>query len=107
MGSRTVYGVAHLLDYEYPGQHWVPKLVTLWYTSLETQRCQGYSRRLPALSCLPAIKVYPLNLESQNQAKNIPVGLSSSQIKIWGKSVQGFLSYDRTDKQSLQLYMYR
>ena len=42
-----------------------------------------------------AIKVDPLNLESQNQTKNIPVGLSSSPIKIWDKSVQGFLSYDR------------
>ena len=28
-----------------------------------------------------AIKVDPLNLESQNQAKNIPVGLLSSSIK--------------------------
>jgi len=26
-----------------------------------------------------------LNLESQNQAKNIPMVLPSSQIKIWGK----------------------
>ena len=47
-----------------------------------------------------AIKVFPLNLESQNQAKNIPVDLPSSPIKIWGKSVQGFLSYDRTKKQT-------
>ena len=36
----------------------------------------------------------PLNLESQNQPKNIPVGLPSSLIKIRGKSVQGFLSLD-------------
>ena len=41
-----------------------------------------------------------LNLESQNQAKNISVGLPSSPIKIWGKSVQGFLSYDQTNKQT-------
>ena len=46
------------------------------------------------------IKVDPLNLESQNQAKNIPVGLPSSPIKIWGKSVQGFRSYERTIKQT-------
>ena len=26
------------------------------------------------------------------------MGLPSSPIKIWGKSVQGFLSYDRTNK---------
>ena len=29
----------------------------------------------------------------------IPVGLPSSQIKICGKLVKGFLSYDRTNKQ--------
>ena len=47
-----------------------------------------------------AIKVDPLNLESQNQAKNIPVGL----LRQIGA---GFLGYDRTnkqtDKQRLQL----
>ena len=31
-----------------------------------------------------------------NQAKNIPIIRPCSQIKIWGKSVQCFLSYDRT-----------
>ena len=31
-------------------------------------------------------------LESQNQAKNIIVALQSYPIKIWGKSVKGFLS---------------
>ena len=40
-----------------------------------------------------------LNQESQSQAKNIPVVLPSSPIKIRGKSVKGFLSYDRTNKQ--------
>ena len=39
-----------------------------------------------------------LKLESQNQAKNIPMGLLSSPIKIFGKSVTGCLSYDRTKK---------
>ena len=47
-----------------------------------------------------SVKVDTLNLESQNQAKNIPVGLPSSPIKIWGKLVQGFLSYDRKNKQT-------
>ena len=42
----------------------------------------------------------PLNFESENQVKNISVALSSSQIKIWGKSVKGFMSYDRTHKQT-------
>ena len=58
-----------------------------------------------------ASKVDPLNLESQNQAKNSLVGLPSSTIKIWGKSVKELLSYDRrnkqTDKQKLQLYIHR
>ena len=40
-----------------------------------------------------------LKLESQNQAKNIPMGLPSSPIKIFGKSVTGCLSYDRTKKK--------
>ena len=35
----------------------------------------------------------PLNLESQNQAQNIPVGLPSSQIKIWFK-FQDIISSD-------------
>ena len=43
------------------------------------------------------LKVDILNLEFQNQAKNIPVVLPRSPIKIWGKSVQGLLSYDRTN----------
>ena len=44
-----------------------------------------------------------------NQAKNIPVVLSSSPIKIRSKSVKGFMIYDRrykqTDKQRLLLYI--
>ena len=48
--------------------------------------------------------VEPLNLESQNQAKNILVDLPSSQIKIWRKSVQGSLSYDRTNKKTNRDY---
>ena len=49
---------------------------------------KSYSRRLPALKRFYrgtkffTIKVDPVNLESQNQAKNIPMGLLSSSIKI-------------------------
>ena len=74
---------------------------------------KSYSRHLPALeqfypeSKFSAIKAEPLNLEFQNKAKNIPVGLPNSPIKICGESVKGFLSYDRTNKQRLQLYKYR
>ena len=46
------------------------------------------------------MRVDLLDLEYQNQAKNIPVSLPSSPNKIWGKSVQGFLSYDLTNKQT-------
>ena len=45
------------------------------------------------------IEVDSLNLESWNQDKNILVGLPSSTITVGGKSVKGFLSYDRTNKQ--------
>jgi len=60
----------------------------------------------------PHLFVYynPLNLESQNQAKNIPLAFPSSTIKLWDKLGKGFLSYDRTNKQTnkqrLQLYIY-
>ena len=40
-----------------------------------------------------------LNLDSQ-QAKNIPVVLPSSPIKIWDKSVKGFMSYDQINNQT-------
>ena len=52
-----------------------------------------------------------LNLESQNQTKDIPVFFPSSPIKIWGISVQEFRSYDRTNKQTVRytttLYVFR
>ena len=52
----------------------------------------------------------PLNLKSQNQAKNIPAFFSGSPVKVWDKLGKWLLSYDRTykqiDKQSLQLYLY-
>ena len=39
-------------------------------------------------------------LEFQNQAKNISVALTSFRIKIWGKSVKGFHSYDQKNQQT-------
>ena len=51
-----------------------------------------------------AIKVDPLNLEFKKKVKNIPVDLPSYPIKIWGKSVKGFLSYDLTNKQTNRDY---
>ena len=48
-----------------------------------------------------------MHFESQNQTKNISVGLPKSPIKIWGKSVQqGVLSYDRTNKQTPRKTLY-
>ena len=38
--------------------------------------------------------------KSQNQTKNIPGAISRSPIKVLSKSVQGFLSYDQTNKQT-------
>ena len=45
-----------------------------------------------------------LNLKSQNQTKNIPVVLPSYPIKIWGKSILEFLSYDLTNQQTNRDY---
>ena len=44
------------------------------------------------------LKVDPLSLESQNQT--FPWISRVPQFKIWGKSVQGFRSYDQTNKQT-------
>ena len=52
------------------------------------------------LDVLSDVKSEHTNLESQNQVKSIPVLLRRSSIKLWGKSVQGFLSFDRTNKQT-------
>ena len=79
--------------------------VLAWEPSAD-QFTKSYPRRLPALirflqgNEIFAIKVDPHNLESINPAKNITVGLQSSPTKIWGKSVKGFLSYDRTNIQT-------
>ena len=57
-----------------------------WEPSV-AQVTHSYSRCLPALCKFTgkqnfAIKVDPLNLDSQNQTKNIPVVLPSSSMKI-------------------------
>ena len=62
-------------------------LLLAWEPSA-AQVTHSYSRRLPALiRSLPgnklfAIKVDPLKFESQNQAKNIPVGLPRPPFKL-------------------------
>ena len=50
--------------------------------------------------------IYVHPLESQNQALNIPVVLTSFKIKIWGKLVKGFMSYDLTYKQANRDYYF-
>ena len=68
-------------------------LIVLYNISLGTQRCpllKVNSAVYPHFllgNLIFAIKVDPLNLDYQNQVKNISVGLSSSLIKIWGKSI--------------------
>ena len=62
----------------------------IYFTSFGTQRCPGYNkilRRLPALEGFYQetklkLTYSLLNLESQNQAKNIPVALLSFPIKF-------------------------
>ena len=44
-------------------------------------------------------KLSLFNLESQNQAKNVPVGLELPNQNL-RQMVQGFLSYDRTNKRT-------
>ena len=73
-------------------------------TRLRTQRCPGYSWLLPPFTCVDHVD--PLHLESQNEAKNIPVVFPSSPIKFWGKHVKGFwvIFGNKKIKQRLQLY---
>ena len=51
-------------------------------------------------------KISKLNLKFSNQAENTPVVLTSNfkPIKMWVKSVQGFLSYNWTNKKRLLFY---
>ena len=69
-----------------------------FFTSLGTQ--PNFAQvRFKWLFSYFSLYVDPLNLESQNQAENIPLLLPSSPIKVWGRSVKGFLSYD-TNKET-------
>ena len=84
-------------------------IILPWEPSV-AQVNHSYSRRLPALGRFKrvtnffAIKVDPLNLDSQSQANNIPLVVPSSPIKIWGKSVLRFIRYDRAYKQTNRDY---
>ena len=65
----------------------------------------SYSRRLLALiwsyrKLNFRFKSRPTQLRISEQNQEIPVARSSSPIKIWGKSVHGFPSYDQTNKQT-------
>ena len=74
--------------------HWRVRLMrTLWFlqkykihTSLGTQCLPGYSLLLSPFTriWITILVIFPwiFNLESQNQAKNMPVVLPSSQIKL-------------------------
>ena len=94
-----------------------PLSLVVFSTSLRTQRCQGYTqsyfRRLPTLCRKLRFSLFfsfkdPINLESQNQAKNIPVGLPSSNQNLSkiGQDVLKLLKNNLTNKHRLQLYIY-
>ena len=75
-------------------------------TSLGAQRCPCLLKVTSAV--YPHFNDFTGNFRyvsrpTQNQAKNIPVGLLSSQIKTWGKLVQGFLSYDRKNNKQTEI----
>ena len=53
-----------------------------------------------------AIKVDPLNLESQNRAKNIPE-FPNQNLRQIGLGVPELSSEKQTDKQRLQLFIYK
>ena len=106
-------------------------------TSFGTRCCQGFWKLL--MQCNSWAELFPshpilfrpidpfyletkflllksthLTLNLKTKLRTFPVGLPSFPIKIWGKSVQGFLSLrsdkqtDRqTHKQKLQLYIFR
>ena len=76
-------------------------IIIIHCTNLKTQSCPGYLKLILRLSALGRklwfqlfflIKVDPLNLES--------LGSPEFPDQIWGKSVQGFLSYNRTNKET-------
>ena len=72
---------------------WEPSVVHV--TLVDYPHLVDFTRKLTF-----ATKVDPLNWDSQAQTNNIPLALPSSPIKIWGKSVYGIKSYDRTYKQT-------
>ena len=64
-------------------------------TSIVNLKLSDFTRKLNV-----RYKSRPIHFRILNQSKNIPVALPSSPFKIWGKSVQGFLSCDRTNKRT-------
>ena len=75
-------------------------------TSLKTQRCPGYS-----LLFLPFTRAWSkTKLRISKPSSDHSMGLLSSLIKLWDKTVQRVLSYDRTNKHPnkliIQLYIY-
>ena len=83
-----------------------PVYKTLAWEPSAAQVTKSFSRHLHALEQFYRetdfflLETQSTYVESQNQAKNIPVGLPSCIIKVCGKSVPGFLIYDRTNKQT-------
>ena len=78
--------------------------------------CTGYTRRLPAFERFYRETEFSLLKSTDSTwiskpSRTFPWDSRVSSIKIWDKSVKGFLSYDRrnkqTDKQRLQLNIYR
>ena len=59
----------------------------------------------PPFTILAIFSVDPLNLESQNKAKNILMDLLSYPIKIWGKSEKGLWSEKHKNRDYNFIYM--
>ena len=79
------------------------------YFNLIYDQAQVYGRsnyQLNAFSGISGYKNQPNQLRLFKPGhKNISVVLVSSQIQIWGKSVDGFMSYDRKSKQTDRLLL--
>jgi len=73
----------------------------VWEPSVD-QVTHSYSHRIPALGLkITILAIFPFSSQPTQlriQANNISVVLPSSSIKIGGKSVKWFPSYDRTNK---------
>ena len=72
----------------------------LYSTSLGTQRCPGESQVVPPFTHRWSIFTGNLVQNLKTKLRTFP-WVSSSPIKIRGKSVKGFLSYDRPNKQAV------